>query len=467
MLSKSDFLAYQDCAKSAWLKRHKPEAIDWPTPSAFHRMLMQDGYAVEREVRALVASWPDAERYAFQQVFETDTLFARADLIRRAPDGKFDLFEIKGSSSVKSEFITDAAFQVHVARAAGNDVGAVSIIHLNSEYRRGAAIDPAELLTIVDVTAQVEARLPALGAEIEESLAFFAQEVIDEQGCRCVEFGNIDRRCAAFAYFNPADPEHSIYLLPRISTKKVLQFRNEGRLTLDAIAADELTPSQIPIHTAAVQGAPLINKDAIKAFLAPFAWPLHFYDYETFGSAVPHAVGHGPFQQMPVQYSLDVLYPDGSLEHFEYLATAHGQQRALVEHLEASFEEAGTIISWNKSYENSCNARMTTLLPDKAEFLLGLNERTVDLMDPFKSDYVDIRFGGSTSIKKVLPILCPDLQYAVDAVHDGAGAMEAWLQMVNERDDAIRERLAEELRAYCGLDTMAMVAIFKLLKSIC
>ncbi len=110
---------------------------------------------------------------------------------------------------------------------------------------------------------------------------------------------------------------------------------------------------------------------------------------------------------------------------------------------------------------------MTTLLPDKAEFLLGLNERTVDLMDPFKSDYVDIRFGGSTSIKKVLPILCPDLQYAVDAVHDGAGAMEAWLQMVDTPNDAIRERLAEELRAYCGLDTMAMVAIFRFLKSIC
>jgi hypothetical protein len=45
--------------------------------------------------------------------------------------------------------------------------------------------------------------------------------------------------------------------------------------------------------------------------------------------------------------------------------------------------------------------------------------------------------------------------------------MEAWLQMVDVLDDATRERLAGELRAYCGLDTMAMVAIFKFLKSIC
>jgi hypothetical protein len=134
--------------------------------------------------------------------------------------------------------------------------------------------------------------------------------------------------------------------------------------------------------------------------------------------------------------------------------------------MEASFVGTGTIISWNKSFENSCNTRMAKLLPDKAKFLLGLNERTVDLMDPFKSDYVDIRFKGSTSIKKVLPVLCPALSYDDEAVHDGAGAMEAWLQMIGSEDETEHARLAGELRAYCGLDTLAMVEIYRLLASI-
>jgi hypothetical protein len=470
MLSKSQFLDFQHCAKSFWLKAKRPDAIDWPAPSAFDRMLMNDGYAVEREARRLVANWPDAAECEFQRVFQTPNLYARADLVRRIEGGAIDIFEIKGSTSIKvttdRDHIADTAFQVHTARASGQAINRSYLVHLNSEYVREADIVPEELLTIVDVTDEVEARLPGIALAIEEALALLNQEAIDEAGCTCVAFGSVDKRCAAFDHFNPGIPELSIYLLPRISAKKVEQFRTEGRLALGDIRPDELTATQIPVHAAALQGAPVIDKMAIRAFVADCAWPLHFYDYETFGSAVPYAANHGPFQQIPVQYSLHRLHADGTLEHFEYLTTVHGGQRGLVEHMEASFAGAGTIVSWNKSFENSCNTRMAKLLPDKAEFLMQLNERTIDLMDPFKSDYVDIQFKGSTSIKKVLPVLCPALRYDDEVVHDGAGAMEAWLQMIDAEEEAERARLASELRAYCGLDTFAMVEIYKVLASI-
>src|SRR3546814_5149170 len=72
----------------------------------------------------------------------------------------------------------------------------------------------------------------------------------------------------------------------------------------------------------------------------------------------------------------------------------------------------------------ACNSAMAGMFPDLAEFLGELNRRTVDLMDVFKEDYVDAAFLGSTSIKKVLPVLCPDLKYDEDAVHDGARSEE-------------------------------------------
>lgn len=470
MLSKSQFLDFRHCAKSFWLKARRPDAVAWPAPSAFDRMLMKDGYAVEREARKLVAGWPDAEQYEFQYDFETRDLHARADLIRRLPGGVIDIFEIKGSTSIRvtgdKDFIGDVGFQVHTARAAGYEVRSVHLIHLNGEYARDEVVVPEDLLIVADVSADVEARLPEIASAIADALDLLAQDAIDEEGCSCVNFGSTDKRCAAFAHFNRGIPDKSIYLLPRISTKKVAQFRSEGRLALSAVRPDELTAAQIPVHTAAIMGSPYVDAAAIQEFLNDFTWPLHFYDYETFGSAVPFAATHGPHQQMPVQYSLHRLHADGSLEHLEHLTTGHGEQRALVEHMEASFGETGTIVSWNKSFENSCNARMAKLMPDKATFLLGLNERTVDLMDPFKNDYVDIRFQGSTSIKKVLPVLCPALRYEQDAVHDGAGAMEAWLQMTDAEDEAERMRLAHELRSYCGLDTLAMVEIYKVLAAI-
>lgn len=471
MLSKSDFQAFRHCPKCFWLKAHKSDAIVWPAPSAFDRMLMKDGYAVEAEMKRLIATRPDRDRFSAQQVFQTADLFARADFVRRNEDDAIDIFEVKASTAVKTsgpgDHVNDVAFQTYVARQCGLNVHSTHIVHVDSGYVLSGDIDPAALLTFVDVTDKVEERLAALGEEISEALALLDRAAIDEDGCSCLLFGSPDNRCAAFAHFNPDVPEQSIYLLPRISSKKVAKFLEERRLLLKDVDPSELSAGQIPVHQAGVSGEPVIDRPSIREFIDALHWPLHFYDYETFASAVPHADGHEPYQAMPVQYSLHVLHETGELEHFEFLAERHGEQRALVEHMRETFRPAGSVISWNKGYENGCNRRMARLLPDHAEFLEAVTKRTLDLRDPFEHHlYVDIRFRGSTSIKKILPVLCPELAYPKDEVHDGAGAMEAWLQMVETDDERERARLRAELLHYCGLDTEAMVAIYRVLTSL-
>ena len=49
----------------------------------------------------------------------------------------------------------------------------------------------------------------------------------------------------------------------------------------------------------------------------------------------------------------------------------------------------------------------------------------MNLEDLFKEGYFDIRFQGSTSIKKTLPVVAPDVVYAGLDVAGGADAMEA------------------------------------------
>lgn len=91
---------------------------------------------------------------------------------------------------------------------------------------------------------------------------------------------------------------------------------------------------------------------------------------------------------------------------------------------------------------------------------------TRDLMKPFEEDYVDGRFGGSTSIKKVLPVLVPDLKYNASEVHDGTGALEAWKSLITTNDTDKKAEIRRQLLAYCELDTLAMVEIYKVLRSI-
>ena len=275
-------------------------------------------------------------------------------------------------------------------------VRAAHLVHVNADYVRKGDVDPPSLLIFANVTAEVEARLTALEGEIGEALALPALDAIDENGCSCVYFGSPNNRCAAFARLNPVIPEPSIYLLPLISAKKVALFHAEGRLALSDIAASELTPTQLPIHASALQGKPVINVAGIRSFLDQLVWPLHFYDYESFAAAVPRSDGHRPHQQMPVQNSLHILHENGDLEHCEFLTTEHGKQRTLIEHMQARIQPYGTMVSWYKTFECGCNTRMALLHPDKSAFLLDLNDRTVDLMNPVKTDYVDIGFKGST-----------------------------------------------------------------------
>ena len=467
VLTKSGFLEYLHCPKAFWVKTNRPEEYPSSAPSAFVRMLMEGGYEVEAQARRLVATWPHAGECAFQVTFTAPGLEVRADLVRHHTDGSIDLFEVKGSTSVKGStgnHVADAMFQVAVIERAGSSVRAVHIIHVNKDYTRRGEIDPEALLVIVDVTEQVRAGLTDTIGSIDEALAFLAEAEIDEKGCSCIHFGNPDNHCVTFSRFNPDIPSPSVYILPRISRQKLEKFHLEGRISLDEIEPGELSARQALVRQAALSGTPIIDPARIAAFIEKLSWPLHFYDYETFGSAVPLADGHRPHQQIPVQFSLHRLEPGGEVAHFDFLADRPGMEVALVEGLEACIGREGSLLCWNKSTEMSCNDRMAELVPAKADFLAGINARTVDLMEPFEECYVDARFGGSTSIKQVLPVLVPTLAYSETDVRDGTGAMQAWLQLTRSADQDERAGLRRQLLAYCELDTLAMVEIFKVLR---
>ena len=470
-LTKSDYLSYLDCPESFWLERNKPGVIMSKPRSKFAQFLVNEGYAVEAEAKKLIASWPDAHRFSFQTVFETTAgLYARADMVRTRVDGSVDLFEIKGSTALKgsdgSDHVLDACYQTIVAEKSGAKVSSVSIIHVNMEYERSGDINPSELLVIVEVTERVAEMRDDVEATIAECQQLIASDAINEAGCHCRYKGNRNNHCSAFAYLNPNIVEPSAYLLPRISSAKLRKFDKEGRLALVDLKESDLTALQIPVWRALTSGEPVIDKLAVAEFLDALEWPLYFYDYETFAAAIPPADGHSPHQPLPVQFSVHRLDKNGEITHFEYLSDFPGDQDVLAKKLSEVIGSTGSLLVWNKSTEMSLNKRMARILPNFLIFLSELNDRTVDLMEVFKRDWVDPGFRGSTSIKNVLPVLVPELSYDHDAVHDGTGAMLAWWDMVSSADPDERVRLKSELLEYCKTDTLAMLEIVRVLRAI-
>lgn len=468
-LTKTDFIQYLKCPKSLWLLKNEPDTYPHGEFSTFLQKITREGYEVERYVRQFFEA-DAARRVNFQTVFETDTgLFARADALEETPDGRTALFEIKSSTSVKTDaahnHLKDACFQKICAERAGQKIDAVFLVHLNGEYIREGEIDPASLLTFADVTDRVAEIEEETAAEIDQALVFLAETELERAGCSCLHKSR-SHHCDTFGLFNPNIPKPSIYSLPNLSQKRRDELLADSTFDLlDISEGFTLTPRQALVVAATKTGAPVIDVQAIRDILSGYQFPLYFFDYETYASAVPLLDRTSPHRHFPVQYSLHVLHEDGTLEHHEYLEREARLPDRLFAKLREEIGPQGSIVSWHASFEKSRNKEMAELLPEFADFLLDINERTVDLEDVFKTAYVDARFDGSSSIKKVLPVLCPELSYKELDVQDGASAMDAWEKMIHADGEDAEDR-AKALLSYCELDTLAMVEIYRIVAAI-
>ncbi|MBA4765684.1 MAG: DUF2779 domain-containing protein [Erythrobacter sp.] len=458
MITKTDFIRFRSCAKCFWLQRRRPEEFPTPGPSSFDRLLAREGQEVERIALDHLADLIGSSSMAKQTTFEHGGFLARADVIDRRPDA-IDIYEIKASTSYK-EHVIDICFQRNVAELAEETVDKCCIVHLDPGYRLGNVLEPERLFVIADVTEEVDRMACEVLASMRSAEALLDQESIDETRCDCRHVGSRARHCSAFSHLNSDLPDLTAHDLPRVSSKRLTSLDEEGRLAIDAIEDGDVTPKQRVILRALRSGEAQLDEAAIWSFLDALVWPLHLYDYETIAPAIPVSEGAGPYMTLPVQVSMHVLSEDGGLRHHEWIAAEYGRQDDLVRMLRETVEARGSILVWNKSFEMGCNRRMADLLPAHATFLADMNERTMDLMSPFQQDYVHPGFRGSTSIKKVLPVLCPDLDYGEQAIQDGAMAMKGWTEMIGARD-ARRERLKSELLSYCHLDTLAMVRILE------
>ena len=80
----------------------------------------------------------------------------------------------------------------------------------------------------------------------------------------------------------------------------------------------------------------------------------------------------------------------------------------------------------------------------------------------------DKSFEGSSSLKKVLTALIPDLTYDALEIQEGLSAARKWKEVTFEdRSEGEREKVYANLIEYCKLDTLAMVEIHNKLMELC
>lgn len=483
-LSKTDFKEYLICQKCLWLKKKRPEDYVEGEFSAFLKKLIKDGYEVEEYFKKFfsngVTIWSKKEKAKeetknliaekktiFQATIETgDGTFAKIDVLEfDKENGKWNLYEVKSGSSIKTDLfhnhIKDIAFQKIALEKTGLEIGKSFLVHLNKEYRRNGEIELEKLFVFNEVSEKIDDIQRETEMEISEALELLKEDDINLNGCECI-YRSSGQRCDCFEFFNPQVPDYST---GHIFQKKKLRMLVEEGVFDPIDVPDDFKMTDVQEIKVELQksGSPQIDGASVKEMLATLVYPLYFLDYETFGKPVPLLDGYKTSQQLVFQYSLHILHEDGKLEHFEYLADELESATAgLVGSMRDNIGPVGSVLVWYESFEKGRNCELMELHPEAKEFLEDVNERVFDLMKVFKKDYLHPKFKGSASIKKVLPVLVPELSYAELDVQNGTMAIEAWGRTIFEQVlEKEKVEIRQNLFKYCELDTLAMVKILE------
>lgn len=492
-ITKSDFLTFLDCSSDFWFLKKRPDIRTETIPDEFTLQLMRQGQEVEHEVRKTFPSGQyvmgdnkqaseltskliaEKCQTIFQATFHIDELLSKVDILQyNELLDAWDMYEVKATSQSEKSWkkhLPDMTFQKIVAEKTGLKIANVYLIEVNKHYVKNGDINLEELFVISEKTTEVLENEETIMLNINDAKELLATSS-EPKTCGC-KYKSRKKQCKSFSHLVPNVPNYSVYDISRIgvSKRKLTTMIDEDVFLLSDVREDhKLSTIQMNQCFTESSGHTIEDLHQIEGLLDQLHYPLYFLDYETISSAIPKFDETKPYQQVPFQYSLHIQNePGGDYIHKEFLHDhSDTPVHIIAKRLREDIGDHGSVIVWNKSFECMVNRDLAEVNPYLAEFLLGLNDRVFDLMHVFsKQHYVHKDFKGRTSIKAVLPVLCPELSYKSLTIQDGGAATTRYRDLIftdmtqEERDDLI-----EALLEYCKLDTWAMVEIFNYCKNL-
>ncbi len=480
--TKSYYTAGVQCPKRLYLLAHEPELATPPTEDLQLRftqghsvgelarsqfaggvLVSASGRAVDSAVEMTAKLIQDLQVPAiFEAAIAFENLLVRVDILKNNFDGSWDLIEVKSTTEVKDEHVDDVAFQYYVLKNAGVRIKNIVLSYINNEVRF-PHLD--NFFNNQDLTEAAIAILP----EVELRIKTMAQMLTNPEA----PSQKIGRQCS-----NPYGCEFKSQCwanIPKGSTLELYNYRkrkptkfelfHEGpQLIKDLKNEVELTRFQQIQFLASTSDDPIMDHGGLVRFLNSVQYPIYYFDFETIAPAIPILNGMRPYQRIPVQFSCHIQKsPGAELEHREFIASGQpgeDPRRECIDAMISTFNEVGTIVAYHDDFERSLIRELAQQFPEVSEFLLELEGKFWDLEDAFHHHFYHRDFGGSVSIKKVLPYFAPEMKYEKLAIKNGGQAQAALVQLFSDKlVEGEKEKLRQDLLTYCAQDSMAMVVI--------
>jgi hypothetical protein len=467
-ISKQIFLNASVCPTLGWIQRNREHFGTELTLG--ERFRIEQGVEIGRRARSLypggklmslnmAVALEETKRVVADEAvpavcegaFLVDNFAARADVLERTDLG-WHLVEVKSSVNDREEFIDDMAYTAMVVGRCGLDISRVSLLLVSRDYRLG--MPDEKLFVEMDHTDEVLARVEEL-----KPLWQGIEEITRASGKPAPRLIYECRQCELFGECAGKDITNHIFNLPRLGQVK---FGELAALGIDRI---ENIPEGFPLteYQARVVNCVRRNEsfvgDGLRDEISAVIWPAYYLDFETVMTAIPLYPDTAPYTQIPTQYSIHRCPEVGLIDgHFEYLADpARDCREELARNLINDLGEEGSIFAYS-NFEKAIINSLAGLFPDLADRLLLLTDRIVDLEAIIRRNYYHQNFCGSTSIKRVQPVLIPEIWYEELGIREGDSASAAFAYIALGKDPN-PEVTKKNLLEYCKLDTLAMVRL--------
>jgi hypothetical protein len=336
-------------------------------------------------------------------------------------------------------------------------------MHLNREC---IYPDLSNLFVREDVTTLVEQRLETIEHEIRSQLIVARLPIAPnvETGAHCKH----PDPCPFMDRCWPETPTDHITTLYRVSERMLAEFEESGWESIRDLPDDvKLGAIAARQRRALRQGYRVVEHESLLKAMSTLVYPVAHIDFETIQPAIPVWEGCRPFDQVPVQLSCHIVNADRSERHISWLFDGIGDPRpGMAKAILNACESASTVTTYSPQFERSCIEFVAAACPEYASALKGIADNLVDLMPIVRDHVYDEKFGGSFSIKKVLPALAPDMDYGDLEIGDGETASILLARMLfggSAMRPGERERLRDALIRYSEHDTKAMVVLSEIL----
>jgi hypothetical protein len=400
-LSKSLFIKGLQCHKLLYLQKYCPELKDEISDSqeaifaggkdigilAWELFpggveIPYEGLSHQEQLDLTRQKINEGQKTIYEATFSYQGVFVKVDILHKEKTG-WDIYEVKASTKVKDVHIDDVAVQYYVVSGTGLSVSRAYLVHINNKYVRKGDIEVAKLFSKEDLTEKVIEKQSFVKKEIEKQKQMLqGKEPIIGIGPYCDDPYTCDFHGHCWAHV----PEDSVF---DIRGKGVDRFSlyNDGYLSMYDVPQDRLKHDHLMQIEYNRDKLVKTDHNAIQVFLKTLKYPLAFFDFETFMSAVPPYDGIQPYQQIPFQYSLHILEKlEGKLQHYEFLAIPRQDPREdLVNNLVNQMPYKGSVLVYNQSFEIGILKGLAESFPKQKKKIENIISNVVDLMAPFKN----------------------------------------------------------------------------------